>query len=60
MDPTLGILSPPFRRHLLATNRSRATVTTYVSSIDRLREYLEAHPTARGRRMSGVRAGIQK
>lgn len=42
MEPTLGTLVPSFQRHLLATNRSRRTVETYVNALAGLTRYLEA------------------
>lgn len=55
MDPSLRTLIPPFRRHLLATNRSARTVQTYLCAVDGLARYLEAQglPTeVRGLRRS--------
>ena len=47
MDPTLSTLRPSFQRHLLATNRSQRTVSTYLHALDGLTRYLasEGLPT---------------
>lgn len=42
MEPTLGTLVPSFQRHLLATNRSRRTVQTYLNALAGLTRYLES------------------
>ena len=42
MQPTVRALTPSFRRHLLATNRSARTVQTYVCALDGLIVYLES------------------
>jgi hypothetical protein len=42
VEPTLGTLVPSFQRHLLATNRSRRTVQTYLCALDGLTRYLES------------------
>ena len=42
MEPTLRTLSPSYRRHLLASNRSAKTVETYVDALEGLTRYLEA------------------
>lgn len=41
MDPTIRVLLPSFRRHLLATNRSARTVQTYLCALDGLDRYLQ-------------------
>lgn len=42
MDPTLSTLRPSFQRHLLATNRSQRTVSTYLHALEGLTRYLES------------------
>lgn len=42
MDPTLSTLRPSFQRHLLATNRSQRTVSTYLHALEGLTRYLDS------------------
>jgi site-specific recombinase XerD len=42
MNPTVRALAPSFSRHLLATNRSRRTVLTYLHAVEGLAKYLDA------------------
>lgn len=44
---TINALAPSFRRHLLATNRSRRTVQTYLYAVGLLDEYLTTEDIAR-------------